>query len=156
MTIPIQILGGDSSVNGLVWIRPPKADYDAFEQLGNPGWNWNTLYDASKKVHNRALFFCRRVADHLASRKSSTSLRAPMLHCTGTALFRLHMATMALSTSRSLLIYRYNTRSLSPLPPNLATTSTRIPIVAIILALFGAWRRKIAMPSGSLPNSVTV
>ncbi|KAM6493412.1 hypothetical protein JOM56_011546 [Amanita muscaria] len=44
-----KILGGDSSVNGLIWARPPKAEYDAWEQLGNHGWNWNSMYDAMKK-----------------------------------------------------------------------------------------------------------
>ena len=45
-----QILGGDSAVNGLVWVRPLKEELDAFEQLGNPGWNWNSLYAAMKKA----------------------------------------------------------------------------------------------------------
>ncbi|KAK2466602.1 hypothetical protein APHAL10511_000860 [Amanita phalloides] len=44
-----KILGGDSSVNGLVWVRPPVAEYDAFEALGNAGWNWDSMYAAMKK-----------------------------------------------------------------------------------------------------------
>ncbi|KAF8621489.1 hypothetical protein AX15_007776 [Amanita polypyramis BW_CC] len=44
-----KILGGDSAVNGLVWVRPPKAEYDAFEELGNSGWNWDNMYAAMKK-----------------------------------------------------------------------------------------------------------
>ncbi|KAF8627583.1 hypothetical protein AX17_006156 [Amanita inopinata Kibby_2008] len=44
-----KILGGDSAVNGLVWVRPPKAEYDAFEVLGNEGWNWDSMYAAMKK-----------------------------------------------------------------------------------------------------------
>ncbi|TFK37669.1 hypothetical protein BDQ12DRAFT_685079 [Crucibulum laeve] len=44
-----KILGGGSAVNGLVWIRGPKAEYDAIEQLGSPGWNWNSLYTTMKK-----------------------------------------------------------------------------------------------------------
>ncbi|KAK0192922.1 hypothetical protein F5146DRAFT_1192062 [Armillaria mellea] len=45
-----KILGGDSSVNGLVWTRASKAEYDAFETLGSPGWNWDTLYAHMQKA----------------------------------------------------------------------------------------------------------
>lgn len=45
-----QVLGGDSAVNGLVWVRPPEAEYDAWEALGNSGWNWDSMYAAMKKV----------------------------------------------------------------------------------------------------------
>ncbi|KAF9451318.1 GMC oxidoreductase [Macrolepiota fuliginosa MF-IS2] len=44
-----KVLGGDSAVNGLVWSRPHKADWDDFEKLGSPGWNWNNLYASSRK-----------------------------------------------------------------------------------------------------------
>ncbi|PCH42171.1 GMC oxidoreductase [Wolfiporia cocos MD-104 SS10] len=33
-------LGGSSAVNFYVWCKPPAADIDAWEELGNPGWNW--------------------------------------------------------------------------------------------------------------------
>ncbi|KAF5345932.1 hypothetical protein D9758_011426 [Tetrapyrgos nigripes] len=33
-------LGGSSSINFHVWSVPPKYDIDAWERLGNPGWNW--------------------------------------------------------------------------------------------------------------------
>ncbi|KAF8958583.1 GMC oxidoreductase [Flammula alnicola] len=33
-------LGGTSNLNSFAWIKPPAADIDAFEKLGNPGWNW--------------------------------------------------------------------------------------------------------------------
>jgi choline dehydrogenase-like flavoprotein len=46
----IQVLGGDSAVNGLVWVRGPKEEYDAIEGLGSPGWNWNNFYAAMRKV----------------------------------------------------------------------------------------------------------
>ncbi|KAK0203496.1 hypothetical protein DFS33DRAFT_1430542 [Desarmillaria ectypa] len=44
------ILGGDSAINGLVWTRASKAEYDAFETLGSPGWNWDTLYAHMQKA----------------------------------------------------------------------------------------------------------
>ena len=32
------VVGGGSVVNGMQWDRGSDADYDAWEQLGNPGW----------------------------------------------------------------------------------------------------------------------
>ncbi|KAJ7065215.1 hypothetical protein C8F01DRAFT_982101 [Mycena amicta] len=37
-------IGGSSSINGMVWYRPTKAELNAIEKLGNPGWNASTLY----------------------------------------------------------------------------------------------------------------
>ncbi|KAF8179476.1 alcohol oxidase [Pholiota molesta] len=36
-------LGGSSALNFFQFHRPPKWDIDAFEKLGNPGWNWELL-----------------------------------------------------------------------------------------------------------------
>ncbi|KAG6009977.1 hypothetical protein E4U21_000748 [Claviceps maximensis] len=36
-------IGGSTSINGMVWYRPTKAEIDHLEYLGNPGWNWRTL-----------------------------------------------------------------------------------------------------------------
>ncbi|KAF9460466.1 hypothetical protein BDZ94DRAFT_1311477 [Collybia nuda] len=47
-----RVLGGDSSVNGLVWVRGPKAEYDAIGSLGNPGWNWDAFYAAMRKAES--------------------------------------------------------------------------------------------------------
>jgi choline dehydrogenase len=43
-------VGGGSVVNGLVVTRGAKADYDAWEELGNTGWNWDGLLPYFKKV----------------------------------------------------------------------------------------------------------
>ncbi|KAG5639833.1 hypothetical protein DXG03_003031, partial [Asterophora parasitica] len=45
-----KILGGDSAINGLVWVRGAKEEYDAIESLGNQGWNWNRFYAAMRKA----------------------------------------------------------------------------------------------------------
>ncbi|KAF2195874.1 GMC oxidoreductase [Zopfia rhizophila CBS 207.26] len=42
-------VGGSSAVNGMVFHRASKADYNAWEQLGNPGWGWDGLYRYFKK-----------------------------------------------------------------------------------------------------------
>ncbi|TFY63801.1 hypothetical protein EVJ58_g3037 [Rhodofomes roseus] len=35
-------LGGSSAMNFYLWSKPPTADINAWEELGNPGWNWDT------------------------------------------------------------------------------------------------------------------
>jgi choline dehydrogenase-like flavoprotein len=44
-----QILGGGSMVNGMMYDRGSKADYDAWEKLGNKGWGWDGLLPFFKK-----------------------------------------------------------------------------------------------------------
>ena len=36
-------LGGSSSINGLISIRGQREDYDHWAQLGNGGWDWNSV-----------------------------------------------------------------------------------------------------------------
>ncbi|CAL1705809.1 unnamed protein product [Somion occarium] len=45
-------LGGSSSINCLVYLKPHRADIDAFEKLGNPGWNWENYQKYSKKAES--------------------------------------------------------------------------------------------------------
>ena len=46
-------LGGSSSINGLISIRGQSADYDHWAQLGNSGWDWNSVLPYFKKSeHN--------------------------------------------------------------------------------------------------------
>lgn len=42
--------GGSSAINFYAWIKPPASDIDAFEKLGNPGWNWKDYEAYSKKA----------------------------------------------------------------------------------------------------------
>ncbi|KAG6902945.1 hypothetical protein C0995_009337 [Termitomyces sp. Mi166 len=42
--------GGDTAVNGLVWVRGARQEYNAIANLGNPGWNWDRFYSAMKKA----------------------------------------------------------------------------------------------------------
>ncbi|RYP61008.1 hypothetical protein DL769_007905 [Monosporascus sp. CRB-8-3] len=43
-------IGGTSTINGMTYIRGDKAEFDAWEALGNEGWNWNSLYPYFKQV----------------------------------------------------------------------------------------------------------
>jgi choline dehydrogenase len=48
-------LGGSSAVNGLVYNRGQRADYDALEGLGNPGWGWDDMHGAFHDVEDGGL-----------------------------------------------------------------------------------------------------
>ncbi|OAA52935.1 Glucose-methanol-choline oxidoreductase [Cordyceps fumosorosea ARSEF 2679] len=50
-------LGGTSALNFMTWVRASRQDYDAWEELGNPGWGWDSLleYSASHSLWHRTL-----------------------------------------------------------------------------------------------------
>ncbi|KIJ28546.1 GMC oxidoreductase [Sphaerobolus stellatus SS14] len=45
-------LGGSSNINYMVWTRPGRVEVDAWERLGNPGWNYDSLIKYVKKAEN--------------------------------------------------------------------------------------------------------
>ena len=38
-----KVLGGSSSLNGLLYVRGQAEDYDRWRQMGNPGWGWDDV-----------------------------------------------------------------------------------------------------------------
>ncbi|KAF5987491.1 alcohol oxidase [Fusarium bulbicola] len=44
-----KVLGGSSALNLMTYDRAATAEYDAWEALGNPGWNWKTMIKAMMK-----------------------------------------------------------------------------------------------------------
>ncbi len=49
-----KLLGGSSSVNGLIYIRGQKEDYDHWRQLGNQGWSYDDVLPLFKKSERQA------------------------------------------------------------------------------------------------------
>jgi choline dehydrogenase len=43
-------LGGSSSINGLIFIRGQKEDYDGWKNLGNTGWGWDDVLPYFKRA----------------------------------------------------------------------------------------------------------
>jgi len=52
-----RVMGGCSSINGMIYMRGQAGDYDHWRQLGNPGWGWDDvlpLFRRSEDHHNLA------------------------------------------------------------------------------------------------------
>lgn len=44
-----RVLGGSSSINGLLYVRGQAEDYDGWRQLGNEGWGWEQMAPLFKR-----------------------------------------------------------------------------------------------------------
>ncbi|MEM9707377.1 MAG: choline dehydrogenase [Pseudomonadota bacterium] len=48
-----KVLGGSSSLNGLLYVRGQQGDYDRWAQMGNPGWGWKDVLPLFKRSENQ-------------------------------------------------------------------------------------------------------
>lgn len=48
-----KVLGGSSSLNGLLYVRGQKEDYDDWAELGNKGWSYDEILPYFKKSENQ-------------------------------------------------------------------------------------------------------
>jgi choline dehydrogenase-like flavoprotein len=47
-----RVVGGSTTINGLVWNRGWAGDFDRLVEEGNPGWGWDTFLDAYKHLES--------------------------------------------------------------------------------------------------------
>lgn len=49
-----KVLGGSSSINGLLWVRGLPEDYEGWRQLGLDGWGWSDAERYFRRIERRA------------------------------------------------------------------------------------------------------
>ncbi|KAK9769885.1 putative Glucose-methanol-choline oxidoreductase N-terminal domain-containing protein [Seiridium cardinale] len=47
-----KVLGGSSALNFMVWNRASVAEYNAWGEVGNPGWNWESVSEGMVQSEN--------------------------------------------------------------------------------------------------------
>ncbi|MEM1275985.1 MAG: GMC family oxidoreductase N-terminal domain-containing protein [Pseudomonadota bacterium] len=47
-----RVLGGSSSINGLLYVRGQREDYDHWRQLGNDGWSWDEVAPVFQRMED--------------------------------------------------------------------------------------------------------
>ena len=48
-----KVLGGSSSINGMLWVRGLPEDYDGWRQLGNDGWSWSDAERYFRRIEHQ-------------------------------------------------------------------------------------------------------
>ena len=46
------MLGGSSSLNGMIWVRGTRADWDGWGELGCEGWSWDDVLPVFRRIED--------------------------------------------------------------------------------------------------------
>jgi choline dehydrogenase len=75
-----KVLGGCSSINGMIYMRGQARDYDHWRQLGNAGWAWDDVLPFFKQHEDFAADDDPAVADDLHGRGGELRIEQQRLH----------------------------------------------------------------------------
>lgn len=92
-----KVLGGSSSINGLIYIRGQKQDFDLWQQLGNTGRSYDDVLPYFRKSEDQ---------EQGANDITATAVGSPfptcarIIHCTThSSMARRRLATSSIPTS---------------------------------------------------------
>jgi choline dehydrogenase len=73
-----KVLGGCSSINGMIYMRGQARDYDTWRQMGNPGWGWDDVLPHFKK-HQDQLALSEDAFEGLHARGGEWRIEQPRI-----------------------------------------------------------------------------
>ncbi|WP_282029527.1 GMC family oxidoreductase [Paracoccus marcusii] len=74
-----RVLGGCSSINGMIYMRGQAADYDRWRQMGNAGWSWSDVLPHFRATERHYEPACDIHGDQGELRVEQQRLRWPIL-----------------------------------------------------------------------------
>ena len=73
-----KVLGGCSSINGMIYMRGQARDYDTWRQMGNPGWGWDDVLPHFKR-HQDQLALSEDAFEGLHARGGEWRIEQPRI-----------------------------------------------------------------------------